>query len=526
MEEKRPRQNIAEIRRLQKLRREQQKKENKSNDIQNSPYQKPINNINVPRKVEKVQVQNLETASNKELSTGVRAFQTTFERTRGKAVEINPFASSTQQVDHTSQNPFTIFGKLISEKNGETTIVQTSDAQSEKAMEVVKSSEKQTHSLPTHLTPLVVQRHTTAKSNNSFLEDIHESSHFKSSDESDGHSEASLSDYSDGPSDVEDGGAYMRRKQQFMQSNHKYEINDDSRILKIPTNYMSATAGADLQDVKNVESDDNRSVLFNLLERRSSHLESRNDDQDVNMEDTFVNTESPSSEAISTDNANDTGIPIPQKPRQGSPMAPFDWTIKVRLTFTSAKSFQWCDSLVSAHQTEALNSFVKSHEPVHVNSQLKKHLHSWVYPTAENPKPYTDYLMKAMSKTSSLLAEEKQTIAEFKGSIEEWKDSFRSLYYSLRNGVCDYFYYINDQFSVLFKSKNIAHSGEFEAIMCKSTHGLRKVLQDEGIEFEIPLDRLSSDVLYRGMDDPISDEERQAILKELEALEMLNPGST
>ncbi|ORX90645.1 hypothetical protein K493DRAFT_317833 [Basidiobolus meristosporus CBS 931.73] len=515
MEQKPPRKNLAELRRLQKLRREQQ---NKPVNGQSSSHLKRSHTAGL-RNVEQVHSQSLAPEPSRVSPHETPSVAAAFERAKGKQAEINPFASTEQQLDSSKLNPFTMFGKLLTDKNGQESTPQIVDIP-------IEGERRPTHSLPTRLAPIQVQRHVATKNFATLQEDIHESSHFKSSDESDG--QESLSDNSDELSDVEGGVTYMKRNQDYMQSNHKYEINDDSKILKIPSNYKSLTSAVEPDSSQPVGPENNRSVLFNLLERQDSQLQqgnlSQDVDVDVDMKDSFDTAENPQSD--DTNVMESIGSAVISQPKQGSQTPPFDWTLKARLVFTSTKSFQWCDSLVSAHQTEALDSFVKSQEPEHVNSQLKKHMHSWVYPTFENPKAYSDHLIKIMSKTSSLLAEEKESVAEFKSSIEEWKDAFRSLYYSLRNGVCTYFYYINDQFSVLFKSKNASDTGEFEAIMSKSTHGLRKVLQEEGIEFEVPLDRLSSDVLYRGDDDPIPDEERQEILRELEALEKQNPGST
>lgn len=58
--------------------------------------------------------------------------------------------------------------------------------------------------------------------------------------------------------------------------------------------------------------------------------------------------------------------------------------------------------------------------------------------------------------------------------------SFQSLYSLLRGRRCAYFYYVSPTFTVLFLSEGMSATGQLEAVLNKSTRGLRKALEKEG----------------------------------------------
>ncbi|GBG75472.1 hypothetical protein CBR_g20103 [Chara braunii] len=132
-----------------------------------------------------------------------------------------------------------------------------------------------------------------------------------------------------------------------------------------------------------------------------------------------------------------------------------------------------------------------------------------------------------------------------------WEEAFRSLYYGLRHGTCDVFYYQSPQFVAMFCSgghcttsrtrqggdRSVTGGGEGGcgngartvrregaspagcfALLTRSTKGLRKLLEEQDVQFTMPL--VSSS---HGAEDAVF--EKQA-LKELQEFERAHPGRT
>ncbi|KAF9362891.1 hypothetical protein BGX34_005298 [Mortierella sp. NVP85] len=95
--------------------------------------------------------------------------------------------------------------------------------------------------------------------------------------------------------------------------------------------------------------------------------------------------------------------------------------------------------------------------------------------------------LKADNKVSSTAPLDWTLKTSFSITSQEtltWKQAFKALYQSCRNGACPYFYYVGSAWTILFQHGSISLSGEMEATLTHSTPGLRKVLEDEEIKFE------------------------------------------
>ena len=102
----------------------------------------------------------------------------------------------------------------------------------------------------------------------------------------------------------------------------------------------------------------------------------------------------------------------------------------------------------------------------------------WIFPYL----PWLQLYPKSVggfNSTEPLNAEIQLSLAK------SWNTSFKSLYYSLRNNQCPYFYLLTPTFMVLFRAENIGGVAEMHAILTPSTKGLRESLKD--ITFTMPL---------------------------------------
>ena len=77
----------------------------------------------------------------------------------------------------------------------------------------------------------------------------------------------------------------------------------------------------------------------------------------------------------------------------------------------------------------------------------------------------------------------------FQARVSEWARAFESLFALLRVGLCPYFYYIGEDFHVLFRAA-VAGAGAADqpvtALLSNSSRGLRRRLQDQVIGFTLP----------------------------------------
>jgi hypothetical protein len=94
-------------------------------------------------------------------------------------------------------------------------------------------------------------------------------------------------------------------------------------------------------------------------------------------------------------------------------------------------------------------------------------------------------LGKAEAKPKSLSQPEHADWEFFKEREEEWKVSFRSAYFTVKNGAAPFLYYVNSEFSVLFhypkENETLGSDGNsLKAILSQSTPGLRKALARDG----------------------------------------------
>ncbi|KAJ3054497.1 hypothetical protein HK097_001678 [Rhizophlyctis rosea] len=187
-------------------------------------------------------------------------------------------------------------------------------------------------------------------------------------------------------------------------------------------------------------------------------------------------------------NSSSVNSSLSGKTQPGTAHPPLDWTLKSSATFTSDVSFAWCSELNSAEDSANLISFVAQAQSGDKQTAFQHCLYHWIYPVEVNSPTRVSVVIKILGKLADKASLEPHEETEYKAflSLEEtWKRAFRSLYYITRNGQSAYFYYISSEFSVLFFGEDAKAGLECEAILSRSTAGIRKQLQKDDINFEV-----------------------------------------
>lgn len=116
---------------------------------------------------------------------------------------------------------------------------------------------------------------------------------------------------------------------------------------------------------------------------------------------------------------------------------------------------------------------------IHISSS--KVMQSWVYPQSTLPTSLISVLTSSAAEGVEMDFLRKRQFA--------WEDSFRNLYYMLRNNACNLFYVCTSHFVVMFnggdglgRTKRLCN-----AYISRSTRGLRSLLRENDVCFSMPL---------------------------------------
>ncbi|XP_039131432.1 protein downstream neighbor of Son [Dioscorea cayenensis subsp. rotundata] len=172
---------------------------------------------------------------------------------------------------------------------------------------------------------------------------------------------------------------------------------------------------------------------------------------------------------------------------------PLDFTLKTNLRLVSSSSVKWCHSLSASPTNVGVNHFTYQFgrkkdnnlgcNPAHGLSDdalFSNALISWVYPQSSLPPS----LISAMAMSTV-----RGEIDFLSKRQQDWEDSFQSLYFMLRKGLCNIFYVYTSQFVVLFVGGNFMGKNKLScnAYVSQSTSGLRSLLRKHDICFSMPL---------------------------------------
>ncbi|XP_017855717.1 PREDICTED: protein downstream neighbor of son homolog [Drosophila arizonae] len=187
--------------------------------------------------------------------------------------------------------------------------------------------------------------------------------------------------------------------------------------------------------------------------------------------------------ATQADEEDDAALAARQK---HTPHLPMDWCLKTRVRFfcpTELPSTQLKTSQVAS----GLTSFVRCFDTNQTESTLdisdatrfNQCTYYWQHPHL----PWLTLFPRSAKENNGITIGER----ERKALAEEWDYSFRGLFQLLRARQCPYFYLCANSFTVLFRAAGTGGRPETHALVTPSTRGMRSALQQEGIEYSMPL---------------------------------------
>ncbi|ORX83813.1 hypothetical protein BCR32DRAFT_291793 [Anaeromyces robustus] len=187
------------------------------------------------------------------------------------------------------------------------------------------------------------------------------------------------------------------------------------------------------------------------------------------------------------------------------PYLPYDYTIKKKISFYSNSSFDWCGEQTTQDESICLQSFVKDNKLNDIYKRIQQLLYYYIYPSDQFSISSIKVLQKVLWKgknkdlndlinNPTISEDTREEIKYFRKIEDDWKQSFRSLYFNLKNRLTDCFYYINYNFAVIFLSSNmITNSNYYQAVLTNSTPYIKSLLENEGIDFiEVPFNPSST----------------------------------
>ncbi|KAJ7971360.1 Protein downstream neighbor of Son [Quillaja saponaria] len=168
-------------------------------------------------------------------------------------------------------------------------------------------------------------------------------------------------------------------------------------------------------------------------------------------------------------------------------MAPLDLTLKTNMRVVSSSSVNWihrsvCGSQFPLQHGHLDGQNVRNHLPLSSSSQVfdSKVLKSWIYPQSLLPPSLISMLSSLATGVEMEFLRKRQAA---------WEESFRNLYYMLRNNVCGIFYVRTAQFVVMFTGGDGTGRSKCScsAYISQSTRGLRSLLREHDVCFSMPL---------------------------------------
>ncbi|XP_065622768.1 uncharacterized protein LOC111991103 [Quercus suber] len=171
--------------------------------------------------------------------------------------------------------------------------------------------------------------------------------------------------------------------------------------------------------------------------------------------------------------------------------APLDFTLKTCVRMVSSSPVNRIHrSIISGTMPQFTFQFGHSEDQNNSHSSVltstshvlsSKVMHSWVYPQSTLPSSLISVLISSAAEGVEMDFLRKRQLA--------WEDSFRSLYYMLRNNVCNLFYVCTSHFVVMFNGGDSLgrNKRSCNAYISRSTRGLRSMLREHDVCFSMPL---------------------------------------
>ena len=205
-------------------------------------------------------------------------------------------------------------------------------------------------------------------------------------------------------------------------------------------------------------------------------------------------------------------LPHPSPPPDGFlpchfPSPPLDWGLHSHVRFTSTHPFDWCTRVSQADHSAALRAFIlrsasSPSTPLPPSLAFASSLLYYHHPahplTAAHP--LTPHLIDAQSSPTPS-PYDKRCLLFTSQRWMEWEQSFRSLYYQLRQHHLHHFYLVHHHHTVLFLQSTNPSSAP-SAVLSRSTAALRSTLTALRVQYTAPYQK-AAEAKVGGLDDDI-----------------------
>lgn len=181
--------------------------------------------------------------------------------------------------------------------------------------------------------------------------------------------------------------------------------------------------------------------------------------------------------------------------------ANIDWSLKTKLRLTTNRqipfhgSFKPIDEATGlSHFVHGVNNSTGTSPKDNFAAQLHRHCLVWQHPSLPWIKlfPRTPDLKPGSLVSSTTPVFSISSNSKLADSLySDFSSSLQSLFKLLKSKHCPYFYLCANNFTIIFRASGVAGSADANALITPTTHGFRKLLKEEGINFDMPLHQYS-----------------------------------
>uniref|UniRef100_A0A2P2I4G9 Protein downstream neighbor of son homolog n=1 Tax=Hirondellea gigas TaxID=1518452 RepID=A0A2P2I4G9_9CRUS len=183
-----------------------------------------------------------------------------------------------------------------------------------------------------------------------------------------------------------------------------------------------------------------------------------------------------------------------------------DWSLKSKIRFISDSPIPWRHNFKTSEEASGTTGMArclwgdgsssKSDLDTSPNAEFFQRCLVWQHPSLPGVSLFPRDGIKAGMTTSSAAA---GRTASMTGPYADpllssnlqasWCESLRSLHQLLRVRQCPYFYVCAPSFTVLYRAAGVCSIPHAHAFVTPTTRGLRAAMKEDGIEFEMPLNK-------------------------------------
>lgn len=189
-----------------------------------------------------------------------------------------------------------------------------------------------------------------------------------------------------------------------------------------------------------------------------------------------------------SDNKENDGVEVVKA--QGEKWLPIDWGLKNKVRLLSEKPFPWNQKLKLSEEASGITGFTRcldSNCETKLDTSPNAKFHQCCLYWQQPSLPWLNLFPRTTTKATQAGASCVTNSAVRDSLQAAWSDSLRSLFQLLRTRQCPYFYACANNFTVLFRASGICGYRDVHALITPTTRGFRQMLNQEKIEFTMPL---------------------------------------